>query len=44
MQYIIEIPRTNRKYKVQFKKDSELGFIGLPQEWERFIREMNVKV
>lgn len=29
-QYIIEIPRTNRKYKVQFKIDSELGFIGLP--------------
>lgn len=42
-QFIIEIPKTKKRYKIQFKLDSEYGFIGLPPEWERFIREMKVE-
>lgn len=42
MQYIIEIPKLKKKYKIQFSMESEFGFIGLPQEWERFIREMKI--
>jgi len=43
-QYIIEIPKTKKRYKIQFTQESEYGFIGLPPEWERFIREMKVEV
>ena len=42
-QYIIEIPKTKKRYKIQFTLESEYGFIGLPPEWERFIREMKVE-
>mmetsp|Transcript_18942 Transcript_18942/g.32362 ORF Transcript_18942/g.32362 Transcript_18942/m.32362 type:complete len:276 (+) Transcript_18942:15-842(+) len=42
LQYIIEIPKLKKKYKIQFSVDSEFGFVGLPAEWERFVREMNV--
>lgn len=42
LQYIIEIPKLKKKYKIQFNKESEFGFIGLPLEWERFIREMQI--
>ena len=42
LQYIIEIPKTKKRYKIQFAPESEFGFIGLPQEWERFVREMKV--
>lgn len=41
-QYIIEIPQIRRKYRVQFKAEEELGFVGLPLEWERYIRELKV--
>ena len=41
--YIIEIPQIKKKYRVQFKQDEELGFVGLPQEWERYIRELKVE-
>ena len=43
LQYIIEIPKLKKKYKIQFNKESEFGFIGLPLEWERFIREMQIE-
>ena len=39
---MIEIPQTKKKYRIQFNKESEYGFIGLPQEWERYIREMKI--
>lgn len=43
LQYIIDIPQTKKKYKIQFNVESEFGFIGLPQEWERYIREMKIE-
>jgi len=30
LQYIIDIPKTKKKYKIQFNVDSEYGFTGLP--------------
>lgn len=37
-QFIIEIPQSHKKYKVQFTGEGDIGFVGLPVEWERFIR------
>ena len=41
-QYIIDIPKVKKKYRVQFKEDEDLGFQGLPPEWERYVRELQI--
>ena len=43
-QYIIEIPKTKKRYKIQFNPESEYGFVGLPEEWERFVKNMGVDI
>ena len=43
--YVIVIPKTGKKYRIQFDADSPYGFSGkngIPPEWERFIKQMNV--
>ena len=45
--YVIVIPKTGKKYRIQFDADSPYGFSGkngIPPEWERFIKQMNVSI
>lgn len=42
-EFRIDVPATKKRYLVKFDVNSELGFIGLPFEWERYLRDMKIQ-
>jgi hypothetical protein len=42
-EFKIEVPSTKKKYIVMFDPNSEIGFSGLPFEWERYFKEMKIR-
>jgi len=43
-EFKIEVPSTKKKYQVKFDISSEVGFTGLPFEWERYLKDMQIPV
>lgn len=43
-EFKIEVPSTKKKYQVKFDMQSEVGFTGLPFEWERYLKDMKIPV
>jgi len=37
------VPSTKKKYMVNFDIKSEIGFTGLPFEWERYLKDMKIR-
>ena len=37
------MPSTKKKYIVNVDLDSECGFVNLPAEWERLLKEMKIQ-
>lgn len=37
------MPSTKKKYMVSLDPKSDIGFSGLPFEWERYFREMGIR-
>ena len=42
-EFKIEVPSTKKKYICAFDPKHELGFTGLPFEWERYLRDMKIR-
>jgi serine/threonine protein kinase len=42
-EFKIEVPSTKKKYMVNFDIRSECGFVGLPFEWERYLKDMKIR-
>ncbi len=42
-EFRIEVPSTKKRYIVMLDPLSEIGFSGLPFEWERYFKEMKIR-
>ena len=42
-QFKVEVPSTKKRYMVQYDPKSEIGFSGLPFEWERYFKDMKIR-
>ena len=42
-EFKIEVPSTKKRYNVILDPKSEVGFNGLPMEWERCFKQMDIK-
>lgn len=42
-EFNIEVPSTKKRYIVMLDPKSEIGFSGLPFEWERYFKEMKIR-
>lgn len=41
-QFKIDVPSTKKKYIVHVDPTSECGFVNLPSEWERLLKELKI--